>query len=57
MTRYNLLDIGARYEKGLGSSLLTLTLNAYNLTDERYWASNGYVGDPRTLAFPASIDF
>jgi iron complex outermembrane recepter protein len=57
MAGYTLVDVGARYEMGLGNSLLTLRLDAYNLTDEHYWPNNGYVSDPRTIAVSANFTF
>ncbi len=57
MAGYTLVDVGARYEMGMGNSLLTLRLDAYNLTDKRYWPNNGYVSDPRTIAVSANVTF
>ena len=54
---YTLVDVGARYVRGIGNSQLTLRFDTYNLTDERYWANNGYVSDPRTLSVSANISF
>lgn len=54
---YTLVDVGARYETPIGDSMLTLRLDAYNLTDKHYWANNAYLGDPRSIAVSASVAF
>jgi iron complex outermembrane recepter protein len=57
-TRY---DLGARYRTELARSMLTLRLNAINVTGKDYWASaKGFglmLGAPRSLLLSASVDF
>lgn len=54
---YKIADIGARYVTTISDNLLTVRLDVYNLTDERYWANAGYLGDPRTLLVSANLQF
>lgn len=59
------LDLGARYTLKIAAQTLTIRANLENVTGSDYWASvggfpgEGYLtlGDPRTLAISASIDF
>lgn len=51
---YTLADLGARYVLDLQVPV-TLRLNVNNLTDERYWANDSFVGDARTVIFSANI--
>ncbi len=54
---YTLFDVGARYEMQLAGYPLTLRLEANNLSDKAYWANGSVVGDPRAIAFSASMEF
>jgi iron complex outermembrane receptor protein len=54
---YTLIDIGARYRMEVANTPLTLRFNINNLTDERYWANNSFLGDTRTISFSANIQF
>lgn len=59
------LDLGARYMLKIAAQTLTIRANLENVTGSDYWAAvggfpgEGYLtlGDPRTLAISASIDF
>ncbi|MBD1601617.1 TonB-dependent receptor [Pseudomonas typographi] len=50
-------DAGARYRLPLAGNDLTLRVNVSNLTDKKYWLNNSYLGDPRTVAFSAQLEF
>lgn len=59
------LDLGARYTVKVDERDVTLRANLYNVTGRDYWASTGgyannnylVLGEPRTLAVSASVDF
>lgn len=57
MPGYTLVDLGVRYLINAGGSPVTLRLNINNLTDERYWANQYFLGDARTVAFSANVKF
>ena len=50
-------DAGARYHLPLGANDLTLRMNVSNLTDKHYWLNSSYLGDSRTVAFSAQLEF
>lgn len=50
-------DVGARYTAKVFDKPLTLRLNVTNVTNESYWISNYYTGDPRTITFSAQLRF
>ncbi|WP_419710112.1 TonB-dependent siderophore receptor [Pseudomonas sp. NFX224] len=50
-------DIGARYRLPVADNTLTLRMNVSNLTDKKYWLNGSYLGDPRTVAFSAQLEF
>lgn len=50
-------DAGARYRLPIGENTLTLRMNVSNLTDKKYWLNSSYLGDPRTVAFSAQLEF
>ncbi|HTF94557.1 MAG TPA: TonB-dependent siderophore receptor [Cellvibrio sp.] len=52
---YTLIDVGARYQMEVKEKLLTLRINANNLTDEHYWANQSFLGNGRTIVFSANI--
>ncbi|MCO8171753.1 TonB-dependent receptor [Pseudomonas sp. 21LCFQ02] len=54
---FTTFDAGARYRLPLGDNTLTLRANLSNLTDKKYWLNTSYLGDPRTLAFSAQLEF
>lgn len=54
---FTTFDAGARYRLPLGTSDLTLRMNVSNLTDKKYWLNSSYLGDPRTVAFSAQLEF
>ncbi|NIE73251.1 TonB-dependent receptor [Pantoea sp. Ap-967] len=54
---FTTFDAGARYRLPLGDNNLTLRMNLSNLTDKKYWLNSSYLGDPRTLAFSAQLEF
>ncbi|MBL4783162.1 MAG: TonB-dependent receptor [Porticoccaceae bacterium] len=54
---YALIDIGARYQLGIADHELTLRFNLSNLTDERYWVNNVFLGDSRRISMSANIKF
>ncbi|MBX8589900.1 TonB-dependent receptor [Pseudomonas cichorii] len=54
---FTTFDVGARYRMALGNNDLTLRMNVSNLTDKKYWLNSNYLGDPRTVAFSAQLEF
>ncbi|MBX8532859.1 TonB-dependent receptor [Pseudomonas cichorii] len=54
---FTTFDAGARYRLPLGDNSLTLRANVSNLTDKKYWLNTSYLGDPRTMAFSAQLEF
>lgn len=54
---YTTLDFGARYETKLDGYDTTFRIYATNITDEKYWASTYYVGDPKNIAFNVTVKF
>jgi iron complex outermembrane receptor protein len=50
-------DLGARYTTKLFDKALILRLNVTNITNESYWISNYYTGDPRAVTFSAQMKF
>ncbi|MBX8484030.1 TonB-dependent receptor [Pseudomonas cichorii] len=54
---FTTFDAGARYCLPLGDNSLTLRANVSNLTDKKYWLNTSYLGDPRTVAFSAQLEF
>ncbi|MCV4271300.1 TonB-dependent receptor [Pseudomonas capsici] len=54
---FTTFDAGARYRLALGENDLTLRMNVSNLTDKKYWLNSSYLGDPRTVAFSAQLEF
>lgn len=54
---FTTFDAGARYRLPLGDNSLTLRMNVSNLTDKHYWLNTSYLGDPRTIAFSAQVEF
>ncbi|MEV9616437.1 TonB-dependent siderophore receptor [Aliarcobacter butzleri] len=54
---YTLYDAGLRYKTKLDKYPTTFLLNVSNLTGEDYWASNFYLGDPRSVAFSMKMEF
>lgn len=54
---YTLYDAGLRYKTKLDKYPTTFLLNVSNLTGEDYWASNFYLGDPRSVAISMKMEF
>lgn len=54
---YTLYDLGLRYETKLDKYPTAFLFNVSNLTGKDYWASNFYLGDPRTVAFSVKTQF
>lgn len=54
---FTTFDAGARYRLPMGENDLTLRMNVSNLTDKKYWLNSSYLGDPRTVAFSAQLEF
>ncbi|MCG3691418.1 TonB-dependent siderophore receptor [Aliarcobacter butzleri] len=54
---YTLYDAGLRYKTKLDKYPTTFLLNVSNLTGEDYWASNFYLGDPRSVAVSMKMEF
>ncbi|MFC3941850.1 TonB-dependent receptor [Pseudomonas gingeri NCPPB 3146 = LMG 5327] len=54
---FTTFDAGARYRMRLSENNLTLRMNVSNLTNKEYWLNSSYLGDPRTLAFSAQLEF
>ncbi|RMQ47417.1 TonB-dependent siderophore receptor [Pseudomonas cichorii] len=54
---FTTFDAGARYRLPMGDNKLTLRMNVSNLTDKKYWLNSSYLGDPRTVAFSAQLEF
>ncbi len=50
-------DLGARYTTKIYDRAVILRLNVTNITNESYWISNYYTGDPRTITFSAQVKF
>ncbi|MCT7911412.1 TonB-dependent receptor [Arcobacter lacus] len=57
MPSYTLYDAGLRYKTRINKYPTTFLLNVANLTDEDYWASGNYLGDPRSVAFSMKMEF
>ncbi|WP_323594979.1 TonB-dependent receptor [Aliarcobacter butzleri] len=54
---YTTADLGVRYETKLDGYDTTFRIYASNITDEKYWANSGSLGDPRTVGFSATMKF
>jgi iron complex outermembrane receptor protein len=54
---FTTFDAGARYRMRLSENDLTLRMNVSNLTNKEYWLNSSYLGDPRTVAFSAQLEF
>ncbi len=54
---YALMDIGARYQLDIADQEVTLRANLSNLTDERYWVNDQFLGDGRRLSMSANVKF
>ncbi|MEJ1962838.1 MAG: TonB-dependent receptor [Gammaproteobacteria bacterium] len=54
---YTVVDVGARYVTGVWDRLMVFRLDVQNVTDEAYWASPFAIGEPRTIAFSATMRF
>lgn len=54
---FTTFDAGARYRMHLSENDLTLRMNVSNLTNKEYWLNSSYLGDPRTVAFSAQLEF
>lgn len=50
-------DIGMRYDTQIEGRDVTLRALVKNVTDEEYWASSNYIGQPRTFAVTAQMKF
>ncbi|WP_418181425.1 TonB-dependent receptor [Aliarcobacter lanthieri] len=57
LSSYIIYDAGLRYKTKLDKYPTTFLLNVSNLTDENYWASSRYLGDPRTVSFSMKMEF
>ncbi|CAM3794765.1 Ferric anguibactin receptor [Pseudomonas reidholzensis] len=54
---FTTFDAGARYKMHVAQNDLTLRVNVSNLTNKEYWLNSFYLGDPRTVAFSAQLEF
>ncbi|KLD97877.1 TonB-dependent receptor [Aliarcobacter butzleri] len=54
---YKTVDFGARYETKLEGYDTTFRIYASNITDEKYWANNSTLSDPRSVAFNVTVKF
>jgi iron complex outermembrane receptor protein len=54
---FTIYDLGARYVTRVAGKDLALRLNIMNVTDEKYWESSVSIGQPRTVAFSATMQF
>ncbi|RML85003.1 TonB-dependent receptor, partial [Pseudomonas savastanoi] len=54
---FTTFDAGARYRMRVSENDLTLRVNVSNLTNKEYWLNSSYLGDPRTVAFSAQLEF
>ncbi|WP_323590329.1 TonB-dependent siderophore receptor [Aliarcobacter butzleri] len=54
---YTTVDFGARYETKLDGYDTIFRIYASNLTDEKYWVTRNYLGDPRSVAFNVTLKF
>ncbi|WP_418186508.1 TonB-dependent siderophore receptor [Aliarcobacter lanthieri] len=58
ISAYTTADLGIRYETKLENKYdTTFRLYVSNITDEKYWANSGSLGDPRTIGFSATLKF
>ncbi|WP_418184952.1 TonB-dependent siderophore receptor [Aliarcobacter vitoriensis] len=57
MPSYTLYDAGLRYKTKLDKYPTTFLVNVSNLTGKDYWASNFYLGDPRSVAVSMKMEF
>ncbi|MFW2601494.1 TonB-dependent siderophore receptor [Aliarcobacter butzleri] len=54
---YTTVDFGARYETKLDGYDTTFRIYSSNITDEKYWVTRNYLGDPRSVAFNVTLKF
>ncbi|MCF8980333.1 TonB-dependent siderophore receptor [Pseudomonas syringae] len=54
---FTTFDAGARYRMRVSENDLTLRVNISNLANKEYWLNSSYLGDPRTVAFSAQLEF
>ncbi|MCF5227446.1 TonB-dependent receptor, partial [Pseudomonas syringae] len=54
---FTTFDAGARYRMRVSENDLTLRVNVSNLANKEYWLNSSYLGDPRTVAFSAQLEF
>ncbi|PWB30491.1 TonB-dependent siderophore receptor [Pseudomonas sp. SDI] len=54
---FTTFDAGARYKLHVADNNLTLRVNLSNLSNKEYWLNSFYLGDPRTVAFSAQLEF
>lgn len=54
---FTTFDAGARYRMRLSENNLTLRMNVSNLANKEYWLNSSYLGEPRTVAFSAQLEF
>jgi iron complex outermembrane receptor protein len=54
---YTIVDVGARYVTSVRGNETIFRLNVMNAADKEYWAQNCAVGEPRTVAFSATMKF
>jgi len=50
-------DLGARYTTAVAKHPLVLRANVSNITDEKYYSSYGYTGDPRYFTLSATLSY
>ncbi|TRX75128.1 TonB-dependent receptor [Pseudomonas mangiferae] len=54
---FTVFDAGARYRTRVAENQVTLRVNVNNLTDKAYWLNSSYLGEPRSVAFSAQLEF
>lgn len=54
---YTVGDVGARYIVGVWNRETAFRLDVQNVTNKAYWASPFAIGEPRTVAFSATMKF
>lgn len=54
---YTTEDLGLRFQSELYGTPTTFRLNVNNITDRHYWVTDGYLGEPRTVAFSVQAKF
>ncbi|WP_263143776.1 TonB-dependent receptor [Pseudomonas sp. RIT-PI-AD] len=54
---FTVFDAGARYRTRVAENQVTLRVNVNNLSNKEYWLNSSYLGEPRSVAFSAQLEF